>query len=158
MVFSYKEKAIIKYLQIKYKYDATAIVNEHPKYEWNVNGVKKLLKKIDETNDVAQKEGSGQSVCREEKIELVWEMILSQQDQPGTHFTPAEIALELNTDCQSVSHITDQDLDLCFSEEIKGAKTYWFKHWKANDSFKKVAVKVYLENITNCILWWWKDI
>ena len=98
------------------------------------------------------------SLCREEKIELVWEMILSQQDQPGTHFTPAEIALELNTDCQSVSHITDQDLDLCFSEEIKGAKTYWFKHWKANDSFKKVAVKVYLENITNCILWWWKDI
>ena len=62
MVFPYKEKVIIKYLQIKYKYDATAIVNEHPKYEWNVNGVKKLLKKIDETNDVAQKEGSGQSM------------------------------------------------------------------------------------------------
>ena len=51
-------------------------------------------------------------------------MILSQQDQPGTHFTPAEIALELNTDCQSVSHITDQDLDLCFSEEIKSVKPY----------------------------------
>ena len=64
MVFSYKEKAITKYLRIKYKYDATAIVNEHPKYEQNVNGVKKLLRKIDETNDVAQKKGSGQSMQR----------------------------------------------------------------------------------------------
>ena len=42
--------------------------------------MKRLLKKIGETNDVAQKEGSRQpsSVCREEKIELVWEMVLSQ--------------------------------------------------------------------------------
>ena len=30
MVFLYKDKEIIKYLQIKYKYDATRIVNDHP--------------------------------------------------------------------------------------------------------------------------------
>ena len=53
MVFSYKEKVIIKYLQIKYKYGATRIINNHPEYEQNINGVKKPLKKIDETGDVA---------------------------------------------------------------------------------------------------------
>ena len=50
-----------------------------PEYEWNVNGVKKLLKKIDKTGAVALKEGSGQSksVCTDKTIKLVEEMILS---------------------------------------------------------------------------------
>ena len=39
-------------------------------------------------------------------------MILSKEDQPGTHSTPAEIVRELDIDCRSVSRIIDQDLDL----------------------------------------------
>ena len=53
MVFSYKEKVIIKYLPIKYKYGATRIVNDHPEYELNVSGLKKLLKNTDETCAIA---------------------------------------------------------------------------------------------------------
>ena len=73
MVFSYEEKVIIRYPWIKCKYGGTRIVNAHPQYEWNVNGVKKLLKKIDETGDAAWKEGSGrhQSVRLEKNIRLV---------------------------------------------------------------------------------------
>ena len=43
-----------------------------------MNGVKKLLKKIDENGDAAQKDGSGppKSVHTEKNIELVEEMIL----------------------------------------------------------------------------------
>ena len=54
--------------------------------------MKKLLKKIDETGDVACKEGSEQpkSVCIWESNKLVEEMILSQEDQPGNYSTPAE--------------------------------------------------------------------
>ena len=55
MVFSYEENVIIVYLRIKYKYGATRILNDHPEYEWDISGVKKLLKKIDETGDVAPK-------------------------------------------------------------------------------------------------------
>ena len=44
MVMSNEEKIIIKYLRIKYKYGATRFVIDQPEYEWNVNGVKKLLK------------------------------------------------------------------------------------------------------------------
>ena len=43
----------------KYKHGATRIVNDNLEYEWNVNCVKKVLKKIDETGDVAPKD-SGQ--------------------------------------------------------------------------------------------------
>ena len=32
MVFSYKEEVIIKYFQIKWKYGAARIVNDHPDY------------------------------------------------------------------------------------------------------------------------------
>ena len=49
MVFSYEEKVIIKYLWIKYKYGVTRIVNDQPEDQWNVNGVKKPLKKIGKT-------------------------------------------------------------------------------------------------------------
>ena len=63
----------LQYLRIKYKYGATRIVNDHQEYEWNLNGMKKLLKKIDETGDAARKEGSGQSksVPTDENIKLV---------------------------------------------------------------------------------------
>ena len=74
-----RREIIIKYLWIKYIFDATRIVNDHPEYEWDVNGVKKLLK-IDETGKVARKEGSGRPVHTEENIELVEEIILSQED------------------------------------------------------------------------------
>ena len=50
-------------------------------------------------------------------------MIFSQEeDQPGTHSTPAEIALKLNIDRRSVSRITDQDFDLCPSRKRKVQK------------------------------------
>ena len=52
------------------------------------------------------------SVCTEENVKLIEEIILSQEDQPGTHSTPAEIACELIIDRRSVARITDQGLDL----------------------------------------------
>ena len=59
--------------------------------------MKKLLEKIEKIGGVARKE--------------IKEMILSQEDQSGTHSSPTEIARELNIDRRSLSRITDQDLD-----------------------------------------------
>ena len=114
MVFSYEKKVIIRYLRTKCKYGVTRIVNDHPEYEWNINGVKKLLKKIGEIDHVAGKESSGRpkSVCTEESIKLIEEIILSQKVQPETHSTPTQIARELNINFQSVPRIVDQNLDL----------------------------------------------
>ena len=76
--------------------------------------MKKLLKKIGETDGVAQKEGAGRpkSLSAEENIKLVEEIILSQEDQPGTHSTPAEIAHELDIDC----HIIVSQCPICFPD------------------------------------------
>ena len=109
MLFSYKEKVNFKYLRIKYRYGVTRIVNDYPEYEWSVNGVKKLLKKIDDTGSDS---GRSKSALTEENIEQVKEMILSQEDQRGTHSTQAEIARERNIDRRSVSRIIAQDLDI----------------------------------------------
>ena len=60
-MFSYEQKVIIKYLGNKYKYGAARIANDYPEYKLKVNSVKKLLKMIGDTTDVAQHEGSGRS-------------------------------------------------------------------------------------------------
>ena len=71
--FSYEEEIITKFLRIKYKYDATRIFNDNPEYKWNINKEKKLLKKINMTGDISQKEGSGRhiSVPTEKNNDLV---------------------------------------------------------------------------------------
>ena len=73
------------------------------------------MKKIDETGGVTRKEGSEQpkSICREESIKLVKEMIISQVYQPETHSSPAEIGRRW------VSSIIDQDLDLPLPRKLK---------------------------------------
>ena len=78
----------------------------------------------EEIGDVGQEEGSGltKSLPIEKNIKLVRELILSQEDQPETHSTSAEIARELNTNCQSVSCIIDEDLDLNLLRKLKVQK------------------------------------
>ena len=55
MGMTYEERIIVKYLSEKYGYGPVKIVNDHPEFDWNVNTMKKLLKKIDETGSVDRK-------------------------------------------------------------------------------------------------------
>ena len=114
-MFTYEDKIIIKYLRIKYGHGATKIVNDHPEFNWNINGMKTLLKNIDERGDIERKEGSGRpkSARTEENIEEVQGMILSQEDEPGTHSTPSEIALELRIGVSSVYRIIVTRILIC---------------------------------------------
>ena len=59
MFFSYEDKVIIRYLRQKYNHGPKRIVDDHPEYQWNINGVKTLVKKIDETGEVKRQEVSG---------------------------------------------------------------------------------------------------
>ena len=78
----------------------------------------------EEIGDVGQKQGSGRSksLRTEKNIKLVREMILSQEDQPGTHSTFSEVARELNTDCQSLSCVIKEDLYLNPLRKLKVQK------------------------------------
>ena len=89
-------------------------MKEHPEYKWKLGRVQTLLRQIDKTGDIERKEGSGRpkTARTEENIEAVHEMVLSQEGEPGTHKTPAEIAAELSISEQSVRNIIDKDLDL----------------------------------------------
>ena len=111
---TYEERIIVKYLREKFAYGPVKIVTDHPEFDWNVNTIKKLLKKIDETGSVDRKEGSGRprSVRVDENIKQVGEMISSQDSNPGTHSTPSEISLELDISRSSVRRIIDLDLEL----------------------------------------------
>ena len=67
---------------------------------------------LNKTGYFAPKEGSGRrnSIRTKENLQLEEEIILNQEDQPGTHWTPAQIALEV---ILIVDYHPDQDLDFC---------------------------------------------
>ena len=79
-------------------------------------------------------------VRTEENIELTEEMILRQEDQPGAHPTPADIAREHNIDLRWVSRIIVQDLVFDPLRKRKGQKSTGLN-----------IEKHYSESITNCI-------
>ena len=79
------------------------------------------------------------SVLTEENTELVEEMILIQE--LILHQQKFHVNLILTADNWSRPSSSA-------SEEMQGANTYWFEHYKAHDPFKKDNVKVYSENIT----------
>ena len=57
-----------------------------------------------------------------EKFELIEEMILSQEDQPGAHPTPADIASEPNIDRQRIYLVIDRYLVFDPLRKRKGQK------------------------------------
>ena len=72
------------------------------------------MRKIDETGDVRRKIGSGRPrIARsKENLDAIEDMILSQEDNPGTHISQREIARELSISQASVSRASKTDLSL----------------------------------------------
>ena len=68
-------------------YGAKRLISEFPNKPWTLSGLKKLLRKIDTNGTVERKLRSGrkQTVRTNENIRLAEELVLSQDDQPGTH-------------------------------------------------------------------------
>jgi DNA invertase Pin-like site-specific DNA recombinase len=73
-----------------------------------------LLKKIDLLGTVSRIKGSGRqrSVRTDENIQLVNDLILSQDDKPQTHRSQREIVRELGISRTSVRRIIKNDLGL----------------------------------------------
>ena len=94
--FSKEEKIIIKYYRLDKGYGRKKLLNEFPGKDWSAGGLDKLLSKIDETQSVERKAGSGRprTARTEENIEIVEELICSQEDEPKSHKTPRETARE----------------------------------------------------------------
>jgi hypothetical protein len=78
-----------------------------------------LLKKIDSTGSVKRTPGSGRprTVRTDDKIHLVEELVLSQENAPQTHRSQREIAREIKIELTSVNRIIKRDLELnCYKK------------------------------------------
>ena len=62
------DKIIIKYLRQKLGYGAKRIIKDHPEKNWGLRNVGYLHKKIDETDDVKRRKGSGRPKSSRLKI------------------------------------------------------------------------------------------
>ena len=89
------------------------ICQEFPSKNWTSRSVNRLINKIKETGSTARKEGSGnpRSARTEDNKDSVEELILSQEDNPGSHKSQREIARELSISQASVNRLS-KDLEL----------------------------------------------
>ena len=107
MVFSAEDKAIIKHLFVEKGYTAYRIWKENPQRKWDKTSVKRLTKRYEQTGSMDRKKGSGRpcTAVTDENAEQVEEMICSQEDNPGSHVKPRDIADSLQISHTSVRRL-----------------------------------------------------
>ena len=89
----YEDKASIKLVCQQKRWGAKCICKEFPNKNWVVSSVKDLLLKIDKTNSISRKVGSGrkQTIRTTQNIECVAELTCNQEGNPGSSKIPREI-------------------------------------------------------------------
>ena len=117
MVFSDKDRILIKKSLHLKGYTAKRLTDKFPEKSLTTLGVNKLLKKLRDTGTVDRRPGSGRprSARNEENVETVNDLVLSQEDKPQTHRTVREISRETGIHQSSVFRIICKDFHLkCF--------------------------------------------
>ena len=114
MVFSNEDCILIKQLHLLKGYGARRLVKEFPGKKWQVRSVGRLLKKLKETGTTSRQAGSGRprTARTQENVDAVGDLVLSQEDAPGTHRTVRQIARETKIHRSSVVRIIHGDLQL----------------------------------------------
>jgi len=116
MRLTYEDKASIKLVHQQKGWGAKRICKEFPNKSWVVISVKDLLRKIDKTNSISRprKVGSrrNRTVRITQNIELVVELICSQEDNRGSSKSPREIQKLTGISRTSVRRIAKRDLQL----------------------------------------------
>jgi len=89
----YEDKASIELVCQQKGWGAKRICKEFPNKNWAVSSVKDLLRKIDKTNSISRKVGSGRkwTVRKTQNMECVVELICSQEGNSGCSKIPREI-------------------------------------------------------------------
>ena len=104
LVFSNKDKIIIKNDYEEKWWSAYKIWKEHSSKNWNYIFVKRLLKRFKDSSTMNKKEGSGQSmsVTTEENNNLIEELICSQEEASHSHLAPRTISEQVGISCSSI--------------------------------------------------------
>ena len=125
MAFTKEDKVLIKVLRQEKGFGAKRLLKEFPNKNWSVNSLNKLLQKIDRTGSVDRKPGSGKTrkARTAQNVDSVEELVLSQEDAPGTHRTIRQIARELDISRSSVHRMVKRDLKLVCLRKKEGTGT-----------------------------------
>ena len=107
MVFSVEDHILIENLYKCKGYLAKKLIREFPDKGWNVRGLSYLLKKLRDTGTTARQPGSGRrwSARTDENVDVVNNLVLSQEGAPKTHRTTRQIARETGIHHSSVYRI-----------------------------------------------------
>ena len=119
MVFTEEDRILIKILRQKKGYGAKRLLQEFCGKPWSRSALNRLLQQIDETGSADRKTGSGRpkTARTSNNVEVVEELVLSQEDAPGTHLTVRQIMRETGSHRASVHRIIHSDLKLqCFKK------------------------------------------
>ena len=119
MAFSNEDRIVIKVLKEEKGYNAQRFLKEFPNKHWCRRGLYRLIAQIDATGSGEKKNNPGRpkTVRTVANINAVEELVLSQEDAPGTHRTGRQIARKIGISERSVRRIVHKDLRLkCFKK------------------------------------------
>ena len=103
MVFSNKEKAVIKYIFLRV-WNAYKVSKELSTKSWNRVSAHRLLNIFQEDNSMDRIAASGrqQTITIKESENLIENLIFSQEDNPDSHMSPREVEKSTCTTRNSV--------------------------------------------------------
>jgi len=101
------DKALILALRVQKRWNIDELILEFPNKQWKRQTLYYLVRKIYQTGSAARLSGSGRrrTARTAANIEIVDNMICSQDDNPGTSKSPREIARETGMSRSSVRRV-----------------------------------------------------
>ena len=90
------DKILIRALRLEKGWSALTMMREFPSRKWKKRTLCDLIKRIDETGTIDRKKGSGRprSARTTSNIQIVGDLICSQEGNPCTSKSPREIERE----------------------------------------------------------------
>src|SRR5688572_27265524 len=106
------DKILIKELRIHKGYNAYQLMQEFPNKGWTKSTLHRLISQIDSTGSVEEKQRTGRprNTRNPQNIAAVEDLVLSQENHPGTHKSLRAIARTTSIPYTSVHRIVHKDL------------------------------------------------
>lgn len=107
MVFSKSDLDVIEACFTEKGWRGKRICREFPSKGWNPKRVNYAIRRFENTGSFDRKKGSGRPITAtsDENQQLVEDLVLSQESEPGTHLSTRKVARRIGISNSSVSNI-----------------------------------------------------
>src|SRR6476469_1563267 len=109
MTLSNDDRVLVRELRQSRGYNAFRLMKEFPHKHWSKWTLNRLIKQIDTTGSADKKKNPGRkrNIRTAPNVNAVEELMLSQEEAPGTHRSTRQIAREAGISQRSVLRIID---------------------------------------------------